>query len=135
MTEAEQIKHPLSPDRASKRVAMMVVINFEDWQTWEREGERSLGPMGPAIWVLLVIAESQCTGGHNDLSRGESKTMLLSLHYQIRTSFMRDEFYPRGAEQEAHKWAVAGNMSDHSIYLRVSVVYIHESTQRLLPGR
>ena len=45
-----------APDRASKRVAMMFVISTEDWQTWERAGAKSLGP---AIWVLLVIAESQ----------------------------------------------------------------------------
>jgi hypothetical protein len=30
---------------------------------------------------------------------------------------------------------VTGNMSDHSIYLRVSGVYIHEITQGLLLGR
>jgi hypothetical protein len=47
LTESEQIKHP---DRASKRVAMMVV-NIKDWQTWERAGERSLGP---AIWLVIA---------------------------------------------------------------------------------
>jgi len=30
---------------------------------------------------------------------------------------------------------VTGNMSDHSIYLRVSGLYIHEITQGLLLGR
>ena len=53
---------------------------------------------------------------------------------QIIKQQSKEEIVAR-IQQSAGGKTVTGNMSDHSIYLRVSGVYIHEITQGLLPRR